>query len=133
VEFEAAAERHRDRIVHMGFLPLEEYRRHLLDADVVVSTALQEFFGIAVVEAVAAGCFPVVPDRLSYPSLLPFAWHRDSLYPEGGLVERLRWVITHPSETRAGADLRRKEMERFAWTAMAPRYVDALAALEDDR
>lgn len=129
-EFEAAAERHRDRIVQMGFLPLDEYRRHLLTADVVVSTARQEFFGIAVVEAIAAGCFPVVPDRLSYPSLLPAAWHGESLYPEGGLVERLRWAITHPDEIRADAGLRRKEMEHFAWTAMAPRYDRALAALE---
>lgn len=132
-EFEAAAERHRDRIVHMGFLPVEEYRRHLLAADVVVSTARQEFFGIAVVEAIAAGCFPVAPDRLSYPSLLPAAWHRGSLYPEGGLVECLRWAITHPGEIRADAERRRKEMERFGWTAMTPRYTRALAVLEGTR
>lgn len=132
-EFEAAADRHPDRIVHMGLLPLESYRRHLLEADVVVSTARQEFFGIAVIEAIAAGCFPVVPDRLSYPSLLPAAWHGRSLYAEGGLVECLRWAVTHPDEIRAGAELRRKEMDRYGWTAMAPRYSEALEALEGVR
>lgn len=130
-EFQAAASRHRDRIVHMGYLPLDAYRRHLLEADVVVSTALQEFFGIAVIEAIAAGSFPVVPDRLSYPSLLPPAWHRQSLYPEGGLVERLRWAITHPDEIRSGAGDRRREMARFGWATMAPRYSEALTTLAE--
>ena len=46
-----------------------EYRRLLSESDVVVSTALHDFQGIAVLEAVAAGCRPVVPDRLAYTEL----------------------------------------------------------------
>ncbi len=45
------------------------YRRLLQQADVVLSTALHDFQGIAVLEAVAAGCIPVVPARLAYPEL----------------------------------------------------------------
>lgn len=45
----------------------QQYRQLLQEADVVVSTALHEFQGLAVMEAVAAGCVPVVPNRLSYP------------------------------------------------------------------
>jgi len=41
----------------------------------VLSTARHEFFGIAVVEALLAGCLPWLPDRLSYPELLPPALH----------------------------------------------------------
>ncbi|WDD97837.1 tRNA-queuosine alpha-mannosyltransferase domain-containing protein [Thalassomonas actiniarum] len=46
-----------------------EYNDLLQNSDVVLSTALHDFQGIAVLEGVAAGCVPVVPDRLAYPEL----------------------------------------------------------------
>jgi glycosyltransferase involved in cell wall biosynthesis len=48
----------------------EEYIKTLQQADVIVSTANHEFFGITVLEAISAGCFPLLPNRLSYPELL---------------------------------------------------------------
>ena len=35
--------------------------------------ASKETFGIAVAEAVAAGCVPVVPDNSAHPETVPFA------------------------------------------------------------
>lgn len=128
-EFASAARRHPERIVHMGHLPVEEYRRHLLDADVVVSTALQEFFGIAVVEAMAAGCFPLLPDRLSYPGLVPPEWHERVLYPHDGLVERLRRAVSDPQGVRAAGRALAPAVTRYGWDQMAPRYEKAVAAL----
>ncbi len=132
VEFAAAAHRHPRRIVHMGFLPRDEYRRRLLEADVVVSTARQEFFGVAVVEAVAAGCLPIVPDRLSYPTLIPEDWHPMSLYPPGGLAEYLHRAIVRGDEIRSGVESRRRAMVRYGWDEMAPRYAETLADLVRD-
>ena len=43
-----------------------DYRRILQQSHIVLSTALHEFQGLAVQEAVACGCVPLVPDRLAY-------------------------------------------------------------------
>jgi len=60
-----------DHIDNWGFADnKEEYINILQSSDVIVSTAIHEFFGIAVLEAVAAGCIPVVPNRLAYPETL---------------------------------------------------------------
>lgn len=62
----------KDDIEHAGFAHSKEaYWQHLFRADWVLSTATHEFFGIAVVEALLAGCKPWLPDRLSYTELLP--------------------------------------------------------------
>ena len=56
----------------MGYVESkEEYLQWLEKADWVLSTATHEFFGIAVVEALFAGCLPWLPERLSYRELLP--------------------------------------------------------------
>ncbi len=68
--FEQARRRHAERIDHWGFQPRSVYRQVLAEADILVSTAQHEFFGISVVEAVAAGVLPLVPRRLAYPDVL---------------------------------------------------------------
>lgn len=77
-EFHRAHEEFRDQLTTFGFLPNEDdYWSTLHDSDVVVSTADHEFFGIAILEAVSAGCVPLLPRRLVYPELYPEA----CLYP----------------------------------------------------
>lgn len=55
-----------DRIIVNGKVSKEEYQKILSQASIVVSTAIHEFQGLAVLEAVSAGCVPVVPDDLCY-------------------------------------------------------------------
>ena len=45
----------------------QEYRQLLAESHAVVSTARHDFQGLSVLEAVAAGCQPLVPDSLAYP------------------------------------------------------------------
>ncbi len=54
--------------------------------------------------------------------MIPAELHRHCLYEEGGLVERLRWAITHPGEARRLATRLRVAMARFDWSAVAPQY-----------
>jgi glycosyltransferase involved in cell wall biosynthesis len=44
----------------------EKYAALLNRADVVLSTALHDFQGLAILDAVQAGCLPLLPDRLCY-------------------------------------------------------------------
>jgi glycosyltransferase involved in cell wall biosynthesis len=60
------------RLVQFGYVvDPRDYRALLGAADLVVSTATHEFQGLAVLEAVASGALPVVPDRLAYPEIYP--------------------------------------------------------------
>ena len=121
--FEDGLERLSDRIVHVGFASTEEYVQLLWDADIVVSTAHHEFFGISIVEAVYAQSFPILPDRLSYPELIPEDAHGYCLYEnQEGLVERLRWAINHHQEARKLAELGAASMARYDWSQMGPEY-----------
>jgi glycosyltransferase involved in cell wall biosynthesis len=70
-----------DRVAHWGCVPTRaEYVALLARADFAVSTALQENFGISLLEAACAGAHPLAPCRLSYPEVLPAALHGDCLY-----------------------------------------------------
>lgn len=44
-----------------------EYYDLLSRCEFVISTSQQETFGIGIVEGIAMGCLPIVPNRLSYP------------------------------------------------------------------
>jgi len=114
------------RVVHVGHLPRYEYRSLLLRSDLVVSAAHHEFFGIAVVEAVAAGAVPVLPARLSYPEVIPAQWHEGSLYPDGELRVRLEQVLKNLGTARAEVAGLREAMGQYDWSVVAARY-DAAA------
>lgn len=81
-EFAAARQRFAGQIDYWGFQPTRAaYVRVLHWADCFVSTARHEFFGITAVEAIAAGCLPLLPWRLAYPELLDAAWGADAPVP----------------------------------------------------
>jgi len=69
--FAQAKREFRDQIDNWGYQAnRRDYQAVMGQADVIVSTANHEFFGIGVLEAVSAGAYPVVPKRLAYPEIL---------------------------------------------------------------
>jgi glycosyltransferase involved in cell wall biosynthesis len=62
------------RIVADGRLPEAQYQALVRQAGIVVSTAIHEFQGIALLEAASGGARPLVPDGLCYPEQYPQAY-----------------------------------------------------------
>ncbi len=106
-----------DRVIHQGWLPDDEYRDLLRSADVVLASARQENFGIAVVEAVAAGCVPVVPDALAYPETIS---DPDLRYAPGRLTTQLREVLADLDGWRRRTESVRGSLARYDWSEVAP-------------
>lgn len=126
--FVAAQARWAHCTLHWGYADATSYRRLLHQADIVVSCAAQEFFGISVLEAMYCGCMPILPHRLSYPELLPTELHPQCLYHSfEELVERLDAALRQPAYLAAQTGTWRQLAARFDWQHAAPRF-DALLA-----
>lgn len=118
-----------DRIRRTGFLPDGDYRNSLIEADVVVSAADHEFFGIAIVEAMAAGAVPVLPDRLSFPELVGPNWAGPALYGDGELRTKLADVFQDVEGARSELAGLRQSMARFDITNTAAMHDQAIDSL----
>lgn len=115
--FELGFKNFRSEIIHFGFVPsYEEYISLLGSADIVVSTSLHEFFGISVIEAVRAGCIPLVPDRLSYPEL----FNGTNLYSDDSLVDKLAELLE--KRQRNTRETAITMTERFSWQTLKSSY-----------
>ncbi len=118
-----------DRIVHEGHLARADYVALLLRSDVIVSAADHEFFGIAIIEAIASGAVPVLPDRLSFPEIIEPQFHGRVLGSDASLEARLRAVLEDVPTARAGIEGLRASMVRFASPTSAAAHDDAVERL----
>ena len=114
--FAQAREKLAERIVHFGYAEdRQEYCRLLCQGDVVVSTARHEFYGMAVLEAVRAGCRPLVPDRLSYRELFAPEFRSE----DANFAQRL---LAAMEAGRLAADEAEALTRHFSWPELASSY-----------
>jgi len=118
------------RVVHRGHVVDRHYPSAVRGCDVVVAAARQENFGISVVEAVAAGCVPVVPDALAFRETVDDPAFR---YPEGRLTTHLRNVLVDLPTWRQRAGTMAQAVRRYDWPVMAAEYDDAVGKLVETR
>lgn len=117
--FESARSDFSDQIVHWGYQPDRNlYLNCLQEADIFVSTADHEFYGIAALEAISAGVYPLLPNRLSYPELLKLIApesHARHLYNGdlASLVDRLAHLLDNSDQSRFSYS---DKVKRSAWT-----------------
>jgi len=116
--FALARKRLDRRIRTWGFQEsMEDYRKELDLADLVVSTAQHEFQGLSVLEAASRGARPLVPDRVAYPEI----WPEEFLYGPGRLRDSLRRLILTREQT-PNVDPREISL-RYSWNALLPSWI----------
>jgi hypothetical protein len=95
-----------------------------------VSTASQEFFGIAMAEATLCGAHPVAPAALVYPELYGGECASEHLYRDDDeLVAILTRTLAKPRHSHSCGLVAR--LARFDWAVVAPKFdarFEALAA-----
>lgn len=85
-------------ILHFGFVEdRASYQKWIRLADIIPVTSNQDFFGISAVEAMRAGLYPILPDRLAFPEHLPVA-HRSSCLYSGDeeFYQKLKSILVTP-------------------------------------
>ena len=120
--FDAAKRELEDEIINWGYLPdKDSYWRVLASAHVAVSTANHEFFGVSMVEAAMSGCFPLVPNRLSYPEIFP----KECIYAtDQQLFKRLRSLCKNLKLAQNLSNV----VEKFAKSRLEDQYKRLLSA-----
>lgn len=135
--FTPAREEFASHIDHWGQAPSHrEYLSRLSHNDIFVSTALHEFFGLSVMESIAIGLRPLLPDRLSYPELLGRdrgVETREFFYDGTAtdLADRLAQLARDPERIRgtAASNILTAAADRYRWSSRAPAMDHAIAAV----
>ena len=126
--FEESKKEFVNQIVHWGYVDsFEEYAKWLWKSHIIPVTSNQEFFGVSVMEAMYCDVWPIVPNRLTYPELIPEIFHKNNIYKtEEGLFKKILWSINNCN------DLAQYNIasipERFDWRLMSKEYDEKLEA-----
>jgi len=102
----------------------EKYREILRRSHIVLSTALHDFQGLAMQEAMAAGCIPIAPNRLAYPEYIPAELLADSHASD---IERDAMALAERIIATADRMPGLSEVTHMSWPNMKTHYEQLLA------
>ncbi len=118
------------RLVHFGYLEgAQAYRSLLRATDIALSTAMHEFQGLAMLEAVAAGCLPLVPDRLAYREIYPDRFRYASVSDAGSEADAAARLLCQLAEGLSLGTVVPPDLNRFSAEALTGRYREVFATL----
>lgn len=122
----------REALGHWGYqVSVEDYRILLARSHAVVSTALHDFQGLSTLEAVAAGCVPLVPARLAYPDWFARDWcyPSDLAQPEREAQAAAEQLHRRASQWQRGELPAAPSVAHLGWRVLQPEYRRCLTAL----
>lgn len=124
--FREAKRRLDSRILHWGYVESkEEYFRWLERSTILPVTSRHDFLGLSVLEAIAAGVQPLLPERLSYPEL--FGSDSSIFYQkEEQLVPRLKTLIASPWKEN---ETLTEVASQFVWDKVIRQYDTAISKI----
>ncbi len=104
-----------------GYQTRKVYDELLASADIVVSTAIHDFQGLSMLEAIASGCLPIAPNRVAYPEyidqrdLYPISTQQPCLEAEAeSLYQALKIKIDDLKTGQIGLKQRRQNANKVA-------------------
>ncbi|MGH9676839.1 MAG: glycosyltransferase, partial [Candidatus Acidiferrum sp.] len=113
-----------ERVVFAGMLGGGEKRGAFVDADIFVLPSYQENFGIAVIEALAAGTPVIVSDQVNIHADI-FAAGAGGVVPLNSEVlalEMKRWLADGALRKAAGEKAREFARNKYDWKSIAQRW-----------
>ena len=120
--FKNAKDIFKENILHWGYAKnFDSYAKWLWKANILPVTSNQDFFGVSVMEAIYCETYPLLPNRLSFPELIPKKFHCDHFYQnDNDLNEKLISLI----KTYKNRDSKalKKVALKFDWNYLAPVY-----------
>ena len=126
--FDKAKEILKSKIVHFGYCnSSKEYAEWLWKADILPVTNNQDFFGISIMEAIYCDTYPLLPNRLSYPELMPIEYHNEHIYINNDdLINKLKSTIMNIKKIR---NLKfNKIAHPYDWSTMKKTYDQLLCS-----
>ena len=125
--FDQAKESLKENIIHWGFAEnFSIYAKWLWKANILPVTSNQEFFGVSIMEAIYCNTFPILPDRLSYPELIPKDFHSMIIYYDNNsLYEKIIWAIKNHKKI-SNPKIKRLA-EHYDWKNLASIYDEKLS------
>lgn len=123
-EFIEARSRLASEVIHYGYAEdFAAYSAWLWRGDLCISTARHEFFGTGMAEAIYCGCYPLLPNRLGYPELIPEYLHPNCLYDDfAGLIDRVRDYLVGQRPPAPDLEALRTRVAGFDWSEMIVHY-----------
>ena len=126
--FDEAKDKLSAHIIHFGYAKNKErYINLVQSADLLPVTNNQDFFGISIVEAIAAGVMPLMPRRLSYPEHIDPTEHPECFYNDHeDLYQKLKVMIQDWSNPLPSlAD----QVKCYDWSNIIDQYDDSFTEI----